>query len=249
MITLIETIRIGLSQVRRCFDVDNGVLVNTDCMYPGNGIVQVSVMGAGSSFFVTDRGGAIRVAEMAGAEITHHGRAYVKHVKMQGLEIAHGTIRSPNIGIDEVPAAILLVANASKEFADALFDGYRLAKSRSFKELVRAMLKAEFADRDVKEDIVIGSSQKAHTFENVVTFLNGSKLIVDPVLNDANSINSRLVANLDIKHTNNPHLIQRIVYDDDRAWQASDLNLLGVSGVPIVPFSKSEKALKAAALH
>jgi hypothetical protein len=39
------------------------------------------------------------------------------------------------------------------------------------------------------------------------------------------------------------HVKQRIVHDDTEEWGAADLNLLTVSRVPIVPFSKADQVL------
>ena len=65
---------------------------------------------------------------------------------------------------------------------------------------------------------------------------------MDAVSNDASSINARLVANLDVKATNDPMIDQRIVYDDAQRWTAADLNLLQV-GATIVPFSQSKHVI------
>lgn len=246
MSTLSDAIKSGMEKVRRCFDFENGVLVNTDCMYPSNGVVQVTVMGAGSSYFVTDRGGAVRVAESAGANISNPARLGSKVLKKQGLHFSNGAIISPQVTLENIPAAILLVANASKELADSIFESYRIARDRNFKEIVKKLLTKEFADSEVKEGTIVGSSNKPHSFDNVIIFLDGSRLLVDPVLRDANSINSRLVANMDVHSAAHPKLIQRIVYDDEDDWQSADLGLLGIGGVPVIPFSKSERALKLA---
>jgi hypothetical protein len=245
MSTLRESIARGLEQVRGCFDFENGVLVNTDCLYPGNGTVQVAVMGSGSTFFATDRGGAVRVAELAGANLPRPDRMHSKLLKGQGLTIENGAIRTPQVGIEALPAAILLVANASKEFAEVLFETYRFVRERNFKDQVKQLLADQFAGEEVKESKIVGTSNKPHSFDYTVSFLNGTKLIVDPVMKDANSINSRVVANLDVFAAHHPMVIQRIVYDDAEDWQSSDLSLLGVSGVPVVAFSKSAMVLRA----
>jgi hypothetical protein len=69
------------------------------------------------------------------------------------------------------------------------------------------------------------------------------KLIIDPVSNDPSSINARVVANLDVKATGNPNIIQRIVYDDEDDWSAVDLNLLQV-GATAVPFSRAGEVIE-----
>lgn len=246
---LLRDVASRMEAVQRCYSIENGVRVNTHCLYPSNGAVQVTVMGAGSSYFVSDAAGAIREAEKAGAHIDHPDRLYSKELKKQGLFMKGGAIFSPSIGIDAVPAAVILVANASKEVADSIFQSWRLAKERNFKALVRNSLRTEFADGDLREEKIVGTSNKPHSFENVVRFMNGAMLLVDPVLRDANSINSRFVANLDVSAAKYPHITQRIVYDDEEDWQTADLSLLAVSGVPLIPFSKAAAALRQAAPH
>lgn len=108
--------------------MDNGVRINTHCLYPSNGMVQVVVMGSGSSYFVSDAGGAIREAETAGAEILHPDKLFSKTLKKQGLGIRDGAIFTPSIPLDDVPAAIAIVANTSKELADSIFETWRIAK-------------------------------------------------------------------------------------------------------------------------
>ncbi len=63
------------------------------------------------------------------------------------------------------------------------------------------------------------------------------------MLNDAASINSRVVANLDIRNAHNPLIEQMIVYDDNMRWSASDLKLLEI-GAPTIPFSHAEPQVR-----
>ena len=90
---------------------------------------------------------------------------------------------------------------------------------------------------------MIGASNKAHRFANVISFANGRKFIVDAVANEASSINSRVIANLDVKSVNDPTIEQRIVYDDEEPWSAADLNLLQV-GATIIPFSRANDVIR-----
>ena len=90
---------------------------------------------------------------------------------------------------------------------------------------------------------IVGASDKAHKFANVVSFANGNKLIVDAVANDPQSVNSRVVANLDVKSKNDPRIAQRIVYDDEDDWLRADLNLLNV-GATVVPFSRAQEVIQ-----
>lgn len=240
---LADQIKTRMDEIYRCFSIENGVRVNTHCLYPSNGIVQVLVMGSGSSYFVTDAGGAIKEAEAAGASIDHPDRLFSKTLKKQGLTIRNGAISSPEIPLDSVAAAIGIVANTSKEMADSIFDTWRLHRARNFKDMVRKLLKDKFVESEVKEEKISGSSNKAHSFDNAIHFLDGTILLVDAVVKDANSINSRFVANMDVRSKNYENIKQRIIYDDAEEWPSADLNLLGVSGVPVVAYSRSDSVL------
>ncbi len=89
---------------------------------------------------------------------------------------------------------------------------------------------------------IIGASNKPHKF-NYVIYLSGErKLLIDPAVPEASSINARVVANLDVRMAENPLISQLIVYDDGMKWNASDLNLLQV-GAPTVPFSHAEREI------
>ena len=61
--------------------------------------------------------------------------------------------------------------------------------------------------------------------------------------NDPNSINSRVVANIDVKARGEEYA-QSIVYDDGEGWGAGELGVLHITGVPVVPFSKVGQAFR-----
>jgi hypothetical protein len=144
--------------------------------------------------------------------------------------------------ISAAPLAVLLVANGAKEAAQWLYGHQKLKRDRDFKLLLSRFLRSEFDNR-VSETRIVGASDKSHKFANVISFANGQMLIVDAVSNDPQSINSRVVANLDVKTKKDPRISQRIVYDDGQKWSTADLNLLNV-GATVVPFSKAQNVIQ-----
>jgi hypothetical protein len=132
---------------------------------------------------------------------------------------------------------MMLVANASKEAADWLFEHTKIKRYRNFKAVVSEFLRSKYDDR-VHKETLIGASNKAHKFENLIVLRDGKRLIVDPVIDDAGSINARVVANMDIRLAKYPDLEQRIVYDDSVAWEPENLNLLQ-AGASVIPFSRA----------
>jgi hypothetical protein len=231
-----------------CFDpklaikqVEDGLRLTTHCMYPSNGRVQVTVRGGTSTVVASDEGGALGEALAAGIPMKDFSRQLAHLVRDQGLLFKDGVIFTPQMPIGAAPLAVLLVANASQEIARWLYEHMKIKRSRDFKKMLAAFLKETFDDR-VTATTIVGHSHKAHKFANVISFANGTRLIVDPVANEPSSINARVVANLDVKATNDPLIDQRIVYDDEEEWTPADLNLLQV-GAFAVPFSRSSEVI------
>jgi len=207
-------------------------------MYPSNGFVQVIVYGGGDSFRVSDNAGAINELVSAGIDVHRSDGSIARKLKEQGLQVSHAAIVSQVCTRNELPIAIALVANASKDIAEWLFDTARIRPQRDFKALVRAFLDRTFESRAQKDVTIVGGSNKPHRFDNIVITPNGGRLIVDPVIHDHSSISARIVANMDVRNADIPNLEQRIIYDDEDDWNAADLNLLQV-GAPVIAFSKS----------
>ena len=175
----------------------------------------------------------------AGIRTVVSDRMVKSRIKSQGLLVHDGTIYSPKVPMRAIPAAILLVANASREVADWGVAHLHFHQTRNFRADLEALLGRYFHDNLKQDTSIIGQSNKPHRFVYVAYLSGDRKLLIDPVVNDASSINARLVSNLDVKLTNNPLITQLIVYDDQLKWNASDLKLLEM-GAPTVPFSRAE---------
>lgn len=234
----------GMAPFQDVDETGDGVTVRTHCIYPSNATVVVSVRGNSNEYIVMDDGRAFREAVSAGADVGRATRRYERIAEKQGLKLSNGVVKSPAIKPEMIPMAILLVANTSKEIADSIFSTWKSSYKRDFKEAVRSLLKQSFTDLSVREERIVGTSNKAYKFENVIHFGDGRRVIIDPVLRDMNSINSRVVANIDLRSAGHEKLTQRIVYDDDERWSSADLSILNVSGVPVVPFSKTQQVIE-----
>lgn len=223
-------------------DFENGVRITTHCMYPSNGLVRVTINGGIEKIVVSDGGEAFGEALAAGIEISNPDKLLRGFIKERGLLLKNGIIHTQMLPMEAAPVAILHVANVAKEAAAWLYNHGGLKSKRDFRVLLSKFLTSEFREQ-VAEDRLIGASHKPHKFPHVISFSNGRKFIVDAVSNDPSSINSRVVANMDIRATNDPMIDQRIVYDDAEPWNSSDLNLLQV-GATIVPFSKAQDVIQ-----
>ncbi len=233
----------GLRDTARVEASEDGIVATTHCMYPSNGLVRVTVRSGRETIVASDEGGAMGEALAAGIEVRNYDRTLSHLVREQGLIIQEGVIYTPQMPIESAPLAILLVANTSQEVARWMFDHGKIKRSRNFKALLAEFLMKRFDDRVAHGEFVIGHSNKAHKFANVVALDGDRKLIIDPVINDASSINARVVANLDVKAVKNPNIIQRIVYDDEDNWTPADLNLLQVGATPVA-FSRASEVIE-----
>lgn len=240
---LYEPLSDGLHSLLALRQIEGGWRVSTHCMYPSNGLVEVTVRGGRNTFVASDEGGAIGEALSAGIPVRDYSRRVAHIVTEQGLKIDDGVIFTPSMPLDAAPLGVLLVANAAQEVARWLYDHTKMPRTRDFRLVLAEFLKRRFSERLSHNSVIIGHSNKAHRFANVVSFPDGRRLIIDPVTNDPSSINARVVANLDVKAANDPGITQRIVYDDEENWSASDLNLLHV-GATTVPFSRSEEVIE-----
>lgn len=238
-----EIVRNALSEVSSLEETRNGVRVTTHCIYPSNSLVSVFVIGGENTFVVSDEGRAISELSCSGVDLQHSKRAISNFSASQGVEYKKGVIYSPPATLNELPAAIILVANASKEIATQLFSHTRIKRKRNFKDLVHQFLSEKFDGQRVKQMEIVGESNKSHKFDNVIVLNSDEKLIVDPVIYDPASINARVVANFDVRSKKLIGIEQRIIYDDEEGWTSSDINLL-TFGAKVIPFSKADKALQ-----
>ena len=241
--SLRDTVQAAIEDIISIEDVGDGVYVNTLCIYPSNGFVQVVVRGGENTFSVSDNGGAVNELEVAGVPCTKSDSALGRVIEAQGLIVKDGVIRSPLISREALPVAIALVANASKDLADWLFATSKVKRTRDFKRIVREFLHRTFDAKALNDETIVGASNKPHKFDNLIVLPNGRRFIVDPVIHDASSINARVVANLDVRLAKIDGLEQRIVYDDEEDWRPEDLNLLQV-GADVIAFSKSAEVIR-----
>ena len=225
----------------RVSDIEDGLRIITHCLLPSNSAVAVVVRGQGASYVVSDDGAAMH--EIGGNIGPMTDRQIKALVKGQGLKVSNGAICSPLVAPEAVPAAILLVANASKEVADWGLEHLRFRMRRNFKQELAEILARHFNDNLKNDAPVLGASNKSHRFSHVIYLPDDVRLLIDPVVNDASSINARVVANLDVKMVADRKVRQLIVYDDQLQWPTSDLKLLEV-GARTVPFSRAEPEIE-----
>lgn len=225
-------------------EIEDGLRVSTQCLYPSNSSVTLTVRGRGDQYLISDEGGALEELSSSGSRPSLSDRQIRLLTKTQGLRVKDGAIFSPIVLPSEVPAAILLVANASQAVAEWGYAHVRFSVTRNFKRDLEIVLARHFNEALKHNTHIVGESTKAHRFDNVIYLDNDRKLLVDPVMNDPSSINSRVVANMDIRLLKDPTIKQLMVYDDSLAWSSADLRLLRVGTPNVSPFSLSEQEIQ-----
>lgn len=81
--------------------------------------------------------------------------------------------------------------------------------------------------------LINGARDRQHKFDTALNLPDGRKVLVDVVRHQGNSINSSIVANLDVRRLHNPSIIQRIVFDPDENWKSKEVELLSVGATPV----------------
>lgn len=246
MIT-IEEVTSLLSRMVVASQIEDGIRISTHVLYPSNDAVTVTVRGGTNSFVISDEGGAVGALVSAGVRAVAPDRMIRAQIKNHGLHVQDGIIYSPRVPLKAIPAAILLVANGSRSAADWGLSHLRFRPPRNFREDLSSLLNRYFHDNLKHDTPVIGASNKPHKFVHVAYLSGQRRLLIDPVVNDASSINARLVSNLDVRMANDPLIEQLIVFDDRQRWNSSDLKLLEL-GAPTVAFSHVEPEIRRRAI-
>lgn len=241
--TLNEQIKELLSGWTPLWEDGSRVRLATHCLYPSNENVSVVIEGGVNTFVVRDGGGAVREARSAGFCHRKPEQLVRSVIRSFGLSVSDGgEIYAPNVGREDLIGAVIVVANAAAVVAQNLCGRIVFKRRRNIKEQVKVLLEEKYSGRYLRDVRLVGESNKGHKFDYVVTGPKGEQLVLDVVLHDPNSINSTVVANLDLKNANRENLKQRIIYDDHDAWPSSDLRLLNVGAVA-VPYSRVPEVL------
>lgn len=217
-----------------CRLVDDAYRISTLVQMPSGSVVDLAVRQHGERWVVSDSGAAIEEATKAGIDKPNLGLNIRRAIRLKGLQFVEGRIESPAVGMDSLQAAAIAVANTSRDVAEAFILIGRDEREYSLDRRARNLLIHRFQTWvSAKPVLVRGHSEKEHRFDTAVVLPDGRKVLVDAVNHHANSINSRVVANLDVKQLEDPSIIQRIVFDPLEEWKSEDLALLRVGATPV----------------
>jgi hypothetical protein len=215
---------------------------------PNGSLIQLRVRRMGDRWIVSDDGAALDEAMASGVDSPTFSLNVRRAVRQKGLEISEGRIESPRVGQESLFNAVVVVANAVRDIADAFIMIGDPKQDGALDKRTRSILVHRFPSWVSRMPLYInGASERIHKIDNVLMLPDGRKLLVDTVKHQGNSINSAVVSNLDIARLNDPKIVQRIVFDADEKWKPEEIELLEVGARPVAVSSLGDAIARLAA--
>lgn len=222
---------------------EHGVLVHTHCLMPSGSTVNVLVQPGTRGVVVSDNWSAHNEALAHNVYLGDHERSVQPRLNAKGLSLNSGQIFSPQVGLDEAPLAVIIVANAAREIAEVLLDAPKPSRRTPIASIISGILRKKYTQFVPNKEIsVTGKSKKRYRFENALIFPS-KKILFDSVINNPAAINARTLANVDIRENKDSSILQNIVFDDQEDWTTEQLEILRFGATPIA-LSDAERAIK-----
>lgn len=230
----------ALSPFCSLHELDDHVAVSTHCLYPSGATVTVYVIGGAKESIISDEGGAIDELATHNRFVADADKYLHRFCRRYGVKHENGKIYIRISSNEQLVSAIVRVANASMSAATWGFENIKLIHKRDLRRELHGLIEKTFPKERILAEVRLhGRSSRQYTFDRLIRLSKDTHLVIDPVLRDNNSINSRAIAHLDLKQLESEDLIQRITYDDQEEWDSADLNLLQMAAT-LVPFSQLE---------
>src|ERR1051325_3165175 len=167
--TVLDAVTAGMARWPGASEDGKRVLVPTHCLYPSQGVVAVIVEGGENTYSVHDDGGALDELAAASGMVANPLAIMRSATRGHGVRISErGVIYSPLIGRADLPATIVVVANASKDAARRLIDSMRPRPRRNFRFELEQLLESEFGHIPLGRAVPIVGLHKPHRFDYVV---------------------------------------------------------------------------------
>jgi hypothetical protein len=209
-------------------------VIITHCQLPNGSLVKLHVRRSGADWIVSDGGAAVDEAAASGIDKPMFGLNVRRAIRSKGLHFIDGRIESPKVGENSLFNAVVVVANACRDIAETLIYVGGAQLGESLERRARKILIGRFHAWVLAKPVLInGASDRQHKFDTAINLPDGRKILIDAVRHQGNSINSSIVANIDVRRLNNPNIVQRIVFDPEENWKNEDIELLGVGATPV----------------
>jgi len=180
-------------------DAERGAFVRTTCILPSGSLLSVSVQPAIDGWIVSDEGSAAWEASSSGRDVDDALAGLRSILAQKGLNLQNGKIYSPGVSSGELPYMVAYLATAALDASRWLTSKAAKAKSETIVDALPRHLRMKFPDFVMPEPLsLLGDTDKAYTFRNVLLLPDRRRLILDPVLRQDSAIKSRIVANIDV---------------------------------------------------
>jgi hypothetical protein len=211
-------------------------------MYPDMSTVMVLISGT-TEFMVDDNAGAVETLTQHLRQTRDWSRFLSGHAGRFGL-VSRGrliALEKP-VPLERLSSAIVYVANASKEAADEGLKTLKAERRRAFSETFDGFIRESYSKSEITKDYTVpGASNKAHRFAYFLHGPNGERALVDPIQQDPNSLNGRVVAHLDVRNASGDVFAHRLYYDDEgETWKPANLALARMAG-DVIAFSQAPR--------
>jgi hypothetical protein len=217
-----------------CERVGDEHIVVTHCQFPNGSLIKVRIRKSGNGWIASDGGASLDEAVSSGVDKPIFGMNVRRAIRAKGLAFSEGRIETPRVGVESLFNAVVVIANTARDIAETLIFVGSAFSEETLETRARKILIGRFHSWVSSKPIIIpGASEREHKFENALDLPDGRKVLVDVVKHQGNSINSTVVANLDIQRLNNPKFVQRIVFDPTENWKNEEISLLGVGAMPV----------------
>jgi hypothetical protein len=227
------------------FQMEPFTVIPTFMTYPSNAAVMVYVEGGTRHFTLSDGGGAVGVLNGSGGYRVDGLSILKQHCQSTEFYTTNRGWISTRKPVDQnsFTSVVSLIAQFSFEASVNLLKQFKPEKHSDFRVDLERDLDRRFKDHMSRKGHLVGNSNKKQTFDYIIRIPGDRIIAIDAVVPDASSINSALVAHLDLKATGRRDIGQMIIYDDRQKWKSSDLVLLGMGALPTA-YSSVHQALE-----
>lgn len=223
-------------------------IITTHCQLPNGSLIKLRVRRSDDGWIVSDGGSAVDEAAASGIDKPVFGLNVRRAIRTKGLHFTEGRIESPKVGEASLFNAVVVVANACRDIAETLIYVGGAQYGESLEGRTRKILVGRFHAWVLAKPLLInGASDRQHKFDNALNLPDGRKVLIDVVRHQGNSINSSIVANLDVKRLHKTNILQRIVFDPEEDWKSEEVELLSVGAIPVALPSLAEAIERIAA--
>jgi hypothetical protein len=239
-----EDVQAALGPLQVCVETPDGARVATQCLYPSFDPVTVFVARVGEIYRVHDGGGAERAAWTHGRDEQLIRRMLARHAARHHIKVVDGMLEAEAPGPEWLLSAMLAVANASANAANAILERSITAGETLLRDKVYDVLAKAFDPRIVKREFpFVGRSGKEHHFDFAIHKRHEPLLLIDTVLPHHVSVSAKYVAFADARFDSSREIGRFAVYD--RPLEQGDASLLQ-QVADLVPFRSLEPGVKRA---